>query len=76
MVDPKKPFPVFLIAGVGSGLVAGGLAALAANETGNMRAADDLEDLQRAFGRQIFFGSASYTLMGVAALGITIHVAF
>ena len=40
-----------------------------------MKNADDREDVQEAYGRQVGFAVTSYSLLGVAATGIVLHVA-
>lgn len=68
-----RGFPVWLAAGVGTGLLAGGGMLMAWRETGIMETATTQADLDSHFARQKVYTYGSYGLAGLAATGVTLQ---
>ena len=74
-LERRRP-PIGAVVG-GLALVgAAGFAAAAWGETANMRAAQNSENLDAAWARQRAFGITGYSLLGVAAAGVVVELAW
>jgi hypothetical protein len=65
--------PTMLIVAGTAGLLAGGAAGLAYAQRSGLNSASSVEELQAARQRQMAFAVTSYSLIGVAATGFTLH---
>jgi len=69
----RKPFPVLVVTGVGTGLLAGGAAWLANGQDASMQEAGNLDDLDSAYTRQRIFAVSAYTLGAAALTQVSLH---
>ena len=71
----RDGFPVFLAIGGATAVGAATTAALAFRYNGQMRDAPDQEALDAAYRTQRVLGTTSYTLMGLTAVTVGLHIA-
>ena len=74
--EPRKSRPpLFLYGAIGSAAISGATAGAALAQNGIMNEADEVDDVEAAYARQVGFAATSYTFAGLAATGLVLHVA-